>query len=336
MTELTSRIQPGQGHLDHALRVVHDITNAFSAKVVGQADLRETLLIGLLGGGHILLESVPGLAKTTAARTLSDAVAGNFQRIQCTPDLLPSDILGTQIYDATTAEFKTQLGPVHANIVLLDEINRSSSKSQSAMLEAMEERQTTIAGTTYKLPEPFLVIATQNPVDQEGTYPLSEAQTDRFMLKEVLRYPSAEEEVDVLQRRDRGVYDRAGTPTPVASLDAIRSLQKVARNVEMHPVLMKYVADLIQVTREPAKYLRPDVASTIEYGASPRATIAFVNAARAAALLQGRNHVLPPDIHRVAYRVLRHRLILGFEAISRKVTPEQVIDQVLQAVKVPG
>lgn len=336
ITTLTSRIQPAQNQLQHALGVVHAITNAFNAKVVGQADLRETLLIGLIAGGHILLESVPGLAKTTAARTLSDAVAGNFQRIQCTPDLLPSDILGTQIYDATTAEFKTQLGPVHANIVLLDEINRSSSKSQSAMLEAMEERQTTIAGTTYKLPEPFLVIATQNPVDQEGTYPLSEAQTDRFMLKEILRYPTPEEEVEVLDRRDNGVYDRAGTPPPVATLENVRVLQNIARNVHMEPVLKQYISRIVHVTREPAKFLRPEVASLIEYGASPRATIAFVGAARAAALLQGRNHVLPPDIRNVAYRVLRHRLILGFEAVSRKITPESVIDQVMQAVPVPG
>jgi MoxR-like ATPase len=335
-TTLTNRVQPGNQELQLALQAVREIGYAFGAKVVGQEQLRETLLIGLLGGGHILLESVPGLAKTTAARTLSDAIAGSFQRIQCTPDLLPSDILGTQIYDATTAEFKTQLGPVHANIVLLDEINRSSSKSQSAMLEAMEERQTTIAGTTYALPEPFLVIATQNPVDQEGTYPLSEAQTDRFMLKEVLRYPTPEEEVEVLQRRDRGVYDRTGVPRPVVNLETIRRLQVTTRNVHMDPVLMQYVSRLVHVTREPQQFLRPEVARVIEYGASPRATIAFVNAARAAALIAGRNHVLPPDIHKVAYRVLRHRLILGFEAVSAKVTPESVIDQVLQAVPVPG
>ncbi len=185
------------------------ISDAFTAKIVGQRDLRESLLIGLLAGGHILLESVPGLAKTTAAKVLAESVHGRFQRIQCTPDLLPSDIIGTQIYDAATNSFVTQLGPVHANILLLDEINRSSAKTQSAMLEAMEERQTTIAGQMHPIAEPFLVIATQNPVDQEGTYPLSEAQTDRFLLKEIVRYPSPEEEVEVMFRIDAGVYDKA-------------------------------------------------------------------------------------------------------------------------------
>lgn len=184
-----ARIRPDQQSLAETQRVIRAVGDAFAAKVVGQQNLRESLLIGLLTGGHVLIESVPGLAKTTAARVIAAAIAGEFQRIQCTPDLLPSDIIGTQIYDAATNRFVTQLGPVHANIVLLDEINRSSAKTQSAMLEAMEERQTTIAGQVYPLPEPFLVIATQNPVDQEGTYPLSEAQTDRFMIKDVLEYP---------------------------------------------------------------------------------------------------------------------------------------------------
>ncbi|AFM15468.1 MoxR-like ATPase [Mycolicibacterium chubuense NBB4] len=318
-----------------AQRVVAALTEAFSAKVVGQEHLRESLLIGLLTGGHVLLESVPGLAKTTAARVIAEAIDGQFRRIQCTPDLLPSDIIGTQIYDAATASFVTQLGPVHANIVLLDEINRSSAKTQSAMLEAMEERQTTIAGTVYPIPEPFLVIATQNPVDQEGTYELSEAQTDRFLLKEIVRYPSPEQEVEVLTRRDAGLYDRDRATTPVASLDDIRRLQRVARDVYMSRDLMLYASRLVGVTRDAANYLPSQVARLIEYGASPRATIALCTSARALAVLSGRNHVLPGDIADLAHRVVAHRVILGFEAASAGVTADVVIDAALRAVRVP-
>ena len=207
--------QLSQRDIAEAQRIVGAVGDAFAAKVVGQENLRESLLIGLLTGGHILIESVPGLAKTTAARVIAESIHGGFHRIQCTPDLLPSDIIGTQIYDSATNSFVTELGPVHTNIVLLDEINRSSAKTQSAMLEAMEERQTTIAGTVYPIPEPFLVIATQNPVDQEGTYPLSEAQTDRFLLKDVVSYPSPDEEVEVMDRMDAGLYDKDHRSRPV-------------------------------------------------------------------------------------------------------------------------
>lgn len=236
-----------QCDLAEAQRVVAAISDAFSAKVVGQENLRESLLIGLLAGGHILIESVPGLAKTTAARVVAESIDGGFRRIQCTPDLLPSDIIGTQVYEAATNSFVTQLGPVHTNIVLLDEINRSSAKTQSAMLEAMEERQTTIAGTEYPIPEPFLVIATQNPVDQEGTYPLSEAQTDRFMLKDVVHYPSAEQEVEVMARMDAGLYDKDHRSRPVAGLDDVRRLQAVVRHVHMDRALMHYASQLVSV-----------------------------------------------------------------------------------------
>lgn len=318
-----------------AQRIVRALSDAFSAKVVGQEHLRESLLIGLLTGGHILLESVPGLAKTTAARVLAESIDGVFRRIQCTPDLLPSDIIGTQVYDATTTSFVTQLGPVHANIVLLDEINRSGAKTQSAMLEAMEERQTTIAGTEYPIPEPFLVIATQNPVDQEGTYALSEAQTDRFLLKEIVRYPSPEEEVEVLTRRDAGLYDRDHRTPPVAGLGDIRHLQRVARQVHMSRDLMLYASRLVGVTRDPGNYLPKQVARLVEYGASPRATIALCTSARALAVLSGRNHVIPGDIADLAHRVLQHRLILGFEAASAGVTADVVIDAALQSVRVP-
>lgn len=330
----TARVQPNYQEVDAAQRCISALAQAFTAKVVGQDNLRETLLIGLLAGGHVLIESVPGLAKTTAARVIAESIDGRFQRIQCTPDLLPSDILGTQVYESATSSFQTQLGPVHANIVLLDEINRSSAKTQSAMLEAMEERQTTIAGTIYPIPEPFLVIATQNPVDQEGTYPLSEAQTDRFMLKDILLYPSAQQEVEVMARRDAGVYDKERPAKPVLSLDDVRQLQAIARNIHMDPALMHYASQLVAVTRTP-QALPPQIGRFVEYGASPRATIAFCESARALALLRGRNHVRPEDVRDLAHRVLGHRLILGFEAAGAKITSRAVVDAVLQVVRVP-
>ncbi|SPM36042.1 MoxR-like ATPase [Mycobacterium rhizamassiliense] len=330
----TARTQPDQREIDGIRKIVDAISEAFTAKIVGQRDLRESLLIGLLTGGHILLESVPGLAKTTAAKVLAESIHGRFHRIQCTPDLLPSDIVGTQIYDSATNSFVTQLGPVHANILLLDEINRSSAKTQSAMLEAMEERQTTIAGQVHRIADPFLVVATQNPVDQEGTYPLSEAQTDRFLLKEIVRYPSPEQEVEVMSRIDAGIYDTDHPSTPVVSLDDVLRAQQVVRHVHMDRALMLYASQLVDLTRHPANALPKQIAHLVEYGASPRATIAFCKAARAKAVLSGRAHVLPEDIADLAHRVLRHRLILGFEASSAHVTPEVVIDAVLRAVRV--
>ncbi|MFC7674630.1 AAA family ATPase [Mycolicibacterium sp. GCM10028919] len=330
-----ARTQLERTDLDAALRTVDAVAAAFSAKVVGQLHLRESMLVALLAGGHLLIESVPGLAKTTAARVVAESIRGEFRRIQCTPDLLPSDIVGTQIYEAANNAFVTQLGPVHANVVLLDEINRSSAKTQSAMLEAMEERQTTIAGVEYPLPDPFLVMATQNPVDQEGTYPLSEAQTDRFMLKELVRYPSADEEVEVISRMDAGLYERAHRTPPAVELDAIRHAQRVAGAVHMDRALIQYASRLVEVTRVPEEFLPGEMARLIEYGASPRATIAFCRSARALALLRGRGHVMPEDIAALAHRVLRHRLILGFEAVSQRITPDLVVDAVLRAVRVP-
>jgi MoxR-like ATPase len=324
-----------QRDLAEAERVVAAVSSAFSAKVVGQEHLRESLLITLLAGGHLLIESVPGLAKTTAARVIAESIRAGFRRIQCTPDLLPSDIIGTQIYEAATNSFVTQLGPVHTNIVLLDEINRSSAKTQSAMLEAMEERQTTIAGVEYPIPEPFLVIATQNPVEQEGTYPLSEAQTDRFMLKELVQYPSIDDEVEVVLRMDAGLYEKNHRTPPVVGIDDIRRVQALVGTVHMDRDLIEYASRLVNVTREPERYLAANMARLIEYGASPRATIAFCRTARALAVVRGRNHVVPDDVARVAHRVLRHRLILGFEAASLKLTPDAVVDAVLAAVRVP-
>ncbi|MDP9168695.1 MAG: AAA family ATPase [Actinomycetota bacterium] len=330
-----ARSQLDQSALAEAQRIVGAVAGAFSAKIVGQQHLRESLLIGLLADGHLLVESVPGLAKTTAARVVAESVGGAFKRIQCTPDLLPSDIIGTQIYEAATNSFVTRLGPVHANIVLLDEINRSSAKTQSAMLEAMEERQTTIAGVVHPIPEPFLVIATQNPVDQEGTYPLSEAQTDRFMLKEVVHYPSIDDEVEVISRMDAGLYDKDHRTMPVVSVEDVRRVQQLVGTVHMDRALIQYASRLVGVTREPESHLSPGIARLIEYGASPRATIALCRTARALAVLRGRTHVLPDDVAKLAHRVLRHRLVLGFEAASARVTPDVVIDAVLQAVRVP-
>ena len=309
------------------------VSRAFSTKVVGQGRLQETLLIGLLTGGHILLESVPGLAKTTAASTLAHAVTGSFKRIQCTPDLLPSDIVGTQIFDVGKATFETQLGPVHANFVLLDEINRSSAKTQSAMLEAMQERQTSIGGKAYPLPEPFLVLATQNPIEQEGTYVLPEAQLDRFMLKDVLDYPTLEEEAEVLYRIDAGVF--TSNQTAVIELEDVRRLQQLTRRVYVDPAIVRYAVGIVYVTRHAERYIDPAVARFIEFGASPRGSIAFTQAARARALLAGRDHVVPDDIKALAHRVLRHRVVLGFEAIAEDVQVESVVDALVATVRTP-
>lgn len=332
-TTVSSRIEPAE--LERAQRIVASISRSFESKVVGQARLRETLLISLMTGGHVLLESVPGLAKTTAAQTLADSISALFHRIQCTPDLLPSDIVGTQIYDAAKGSFVTQLGPVHANIVLLDEINRSSAKTQSAMLEAMQERQTTIGGQVHPLPQPFMVMATQNPIEQEGTYQLPEAQMDRFMLKDVLDYPSPVEEAEVIRRIDAGVFLAGSTPVPVATLDEVRALQATARKVYLDPALVNYIVGLVYVTRHAGAYIDPKLAGLIEFGASPRASIAFTQAARALALLQGRDHVIPEDVKALAERVLRHRIILGFEAVAENIRVEKIIAAIVDSVQTP-
>jgi MoxR-like ATPase len=314
------------------------IDESYSTKVVGQASLKRSLLIGLITGGHILLESVPGLAKTTAAQAISDAVSGSFKRIQCTPDLLPSDIIGTQIFDYTKQTFATQLGPVHANFVLLDEINRSSAKTQSAMLEAMQEKQTSIGGTVYPLPEPFLVLATQNPIEQEGTYHLPEAQLDRFLLKEILDYPEFADEIEILDRINEGVYDKhAGDKKPKASvtIDDVLFLQEAVKKVYLDDSITNYIVSAVYVTRKAESYIGKELADCIEYGASPRASIAFSRAARALALLEGRDHVIPEDVKELRHVVLRHRIILNFEAVADNVQPETIIDAIFAAVKVP-
>jgi MoxR-like ATPase len=322
--------------LERARRVVVAVSQAFARKVVGQTSLRDTLLIALVTGGHVLLESVPGLAKTTAAQTLAQSVAASFTRIQCTPDLLPSDITGTQIYDARQSTFVTRLGPVHSNFVLLDEINRSSAKTQSAMLEAMQERQTSIGGVVHRLPHPFLVLATQNPIEQEGTYQLPEAQLDRFLLKEVLDYPSPSDEAEIIRRIESGVYDEA-TPEPESgvSLDDVLFLQSLAKRVYVDPSIVNYIVQLVYVTRHPEQYLPGGLADYVLFGASPRGSIAFTQAARALALLHGRDYVIPEDVKHLRYGVLRHRVILGYEATADEVAPETIIDAVFGAVQTP-
>jgi MoxR-like ATPase len=316
-----------------ATRILSAVTAYYDAKVVGQEGLRRSLLIALITGGHVLLESVPGLAKTTAAQALADSVQGSFRRIQCTPDLLPSDIIGTQIFDYTRSTFETQLGPVHANFVLLDEINRSSAKTQSAMLEAMQERQTTIGGTLYPLPKPFLVLATQNPIEQEGTYRLPEAQLDRFLLKDVLDYPTFADEVAIIDRVDSGVYDQI-LPA-AASIEDVLFLQGLVGQVYLDQSIKNYIVSAVWVTRHPEKYLSPQLAASIEYGASPRASIAFSHAARALALIEGRDHVIPDDVKQLRHVILRHRIILNFEAIAEDVRPETLIDAVFAAIPAP-
>ncbi|WP_353354413.1 MoxR family ATPase [Intrasporangium sp. DVR] len=324
-------LEPGE--LEWAGAAIREIAAAFASRVVGQGRLQETLLVALLTGGHVLLESVPGLAKTTAAQTIAQSVGGTFHRIQCTPDLLPSDIVGTQVYNQQTGAFQTQLGPVHANFVLLDEINRSSAKTQSAMLEAMQERQTSIGDRSYLLPDPFLVLATQNPIEQEGTYPLPEAQMDRFMLKDVLDYPSPAEEAEVLRRIDSGIFTHPSEP--VVSIADVKRLQGLVGRIYIDPAIINYIVGIGYVTRHPGDYISPELASYVQFGASPRASIAFTSAARARALIDGRNHVVPDDVKALVHRVLRHRVILGFEAVADDLPVERVIDAMVGGIRTP-
>jgi MoxR-like ATPase len=325
-----------EAELERAVDLFERVTRAYDSKVVGQAHLRTTLVVTLLAEGHILLESVPGLAKTTAAATLAGAVNASFARIQCTPDLLPSDILGTQVYDPTTATFSTRLGPVHVNFVLLDEINRSSAKTQSAMLEAMQERQTSIGGVMYPLPSPFMVLATQNPIEEEGTYILPEAQMDRFLLKEVIDYPDAGEELEVLNRIDRGVLgSRAPELEPVVELEEVAGLIDLAARVYVDESIKRYAVAITQATRRLATVIDPELAAYVEFGASPRGAIALQQVGRAYALMSSRTYVVPDDLRALRHAVFRHRLHLGFQAIADGIHVEDIIDAVFAAVPAP-
>ena len=301
--------------------------------IVGQSHLVDSLLIGLLSNGHILLEGVPGLAKTLAITTLAKAVDAGFSRIQFTPDLLPADLVGTLIYSQKSEEFVVKKGPVFANFVLADEINRSPAKVQSALLEAMQERQVTIGDSTYPLPQPFLVLATQNPLEQEGTYPLPEAQVDRFMLKVRITYPQKQEERDIVRMNLSG----AGMPevNRVVTPDEIVKARRVVEDVYMDEKIEKYIIDIIFATREPAEYNLQRLQPLIAYGGSPRASIALAKAARAYAFIRRRGYVIPEDVRAVCHDVLRHRIGLTYEAEAENITSEQIVTDILNNVIVP-
>lgn len=312
--------------------IIGKILKYYTTRIVGQKNLQKSLLISLIANGHILIESMPGLAKTTAVKTLTESCGGSFSRIQCTPDLLPSDIIGTQIYNAKTSEFETNIGPVNANFVLLDEINRSSSKTQSAMLEAMQERQVSIGGENYKLPEVFIVIATQNPIEQEGTYLLSEAQQDRFILKEKLEYPSILEELEILNRVEKQVFENK---QKVVNLKEIKYLQELCQKVYIDEAIKKYIVNIIQATRNPEKIIRKEYSKYIVNGASTRGSIAFMEAGKALALINGRTYVTPDDIKNLSYGILRHRIALSFEAMADEIQVETIIDEIISSIKTP-
>jgi MoxR-like ATPase len=312
--------------------LVHRLMSELHRVIVGQEEMLSRLLIGLLTRGHVLLEGVPGLAKTTAIKSLADALATDFSRIQFTPDLLPADLIGTMIYVPADGQFQTRKGPIFANFVLADEINRAPSKVQSALLEAMQERQVTIGDQTFPLEGLFLVMATQNPIEQEGTYPLPEAQMDRFMLKVRIDYPAPQDERKVL---DMALDGKAPSIKPVLSAQDVSEMQQVVELIYVDDQVKEYVVDLIQATRDPAKYRMGDLVPLIEFGGSPRATIFLGLAARAMAFLRGRGYVTPQDVKDVAPDVLRHRILLTYEAEAEQMTSEDVIRTILNAVPVP-
>lgn len=300
--------------------------------LIGQDYLLDRLLVGLLTRGHVLIEGVPGLAKTLTVKTLARALHLSFQRIQFTPDLLPADLVGTLIYDQKSGRFTPRQGPVFTHLLLADEINRAPAKVQSALLECMEERQVTLGDTTYTLDEPFMVLATQNPIEQEGTYPLAEAQVDRFMMKLRLTYPTREEESDIL---DRMLVETPAAVGAVLDRDRLLELRQVADGVYLDDKLKRYILDLITATREPEAHGLGDLADLIAFGASPRATLFLARAAKGMALLRGRDAVLPEDIKDVAPDVLRHRLVATFEAEAEEITPDDLIARLLQRTRVP-
>jgi MoxR-like ATPase len=299
--------------------------------IVGQEHMVERMVVALLAKGHCLLEGVPGVAKTLAVGTLAQVVGGTFARLQFTPDLVPSDIVGTRIYHPSTEQFDVELGPVFVNFVLVDEINRAPAKVQSALLEVMAERQVSLAGKTFPLPKPFLVIATQNPIESEGVYPLPEAQRDRFLMKVNVRYPGAHDELQILQRMS--VDPPAATR--VLDPDQLKALQRAAEEVSVHELIADYIVRLVMATREPDQYRLPDLRTVIEIGASPRATLGLVAAARALALLNGRDFVLPDDVRAVAPDVMSHRIVLTFDALADGVDTSEVVAQILTAVPPP-
>jgi MoxR-like ATPase len=299
--------------------------------VVGQDAFLQRVMVALLAQGHLLIEGVPGLAKTLTVNTLAKAMQGSFRRIQFTPDLLPSDVVGTRVFNQKTAEFSVQLGPVFANLLLADEINRAPAKVQSALLEVMQERQVTLAGETHRVPTPFLVMATQNPIETEGTYPLPEAQVDRFLMKVLVDYPSEEEEFVIAQRVTGGLSEVSAIVSPTD----LQSMQALCRSGYVDPALVQYAVRLVQATRDPERHGLADMQRLLTFGASPRGTIGLVEAARALAFLRGRPYALPQDMIDIVPDVLRHRLVLSYEALAEGVSPDDLIRRVLQALPPP-
>lgn len=324
--ELNERIHQSSAFIDLLLMELNK-------SVVGQKHMVERLLIGMLANGHVLLEGVPGLAKTLAIKSLASAINGQFARIQFTPDLLPADILGTMIYNPQSHEFVVRKGPIFANFILADEINRAPAKVQSALLEAMQERQVTISNETYPLTEPFLVLATQNPIEQEGTYELPEAQVDRFMLKVVISYPKKEEERHIIRQN----LHPGGTPkiNPVVTPEDILKARKLVREVYMDEKIEQYILDIVFATRFPEEYKLNKLKPLISYGASPRASISLALAAKAYAFIKRRGYVIPEDIRAICHDVLRHRIGVSYEAEAENITSEQIINEILNAVEVP-
>jgi MoxR-like ATPase len=313
-------------------RLMEQILYEVKRVVVGQDVFLERVMVAILAQGHLLVEGVPGLAKTLTVKTLASTISGQFKRIQFTPDLVPADLVGTRMYNQKSGEFSTSLGPVFTNLLLADEINRAPAKVQSALLEVMQERQVTIAGETHKVPSPFLVMATQNPIETEGTYPLPEAQVDRFMMKVLVDYPTAEEEFVIVQR----VIGPAVTVASVASTEQLAALQRECRAVYVDPSLIQYAVQLVAATRKPAAHGLAELERFITFGASPRATINLTEGARALAMLRGRSYALPQDMSDIAPDVLRHRLVLSYEALSEGLTPDAVITRIMAKVPAPA
>src|SRR6266545_3007133 len=315
---------------EHALpmeRLLYEVKKV----IVGQDHLMERMIVALLARGHILVEGVPGLAKTMAIKTLAESIGGEFKRIQFTPDLVPADLVGTRIFNQKTGEFSTSLGPVFTNLLLADEINRAPAKVQSALLEVMQERQVTIAGESHCVPEPFLVMATQNPIETEGTYPLPEAQVDRFMMKVLVGYPTEEEEFVIVDR----VTGIPNDVVPMATTEQLSALQRECRSLYVDPSLKQYAVRLASATREPARYGVDDVAKYVSFGASPRASINAIEGARALAFLRGRTYVLPEDVTDLVPDVFRHRLVLTYEALAEGMTPDQLIRRIMRHIQAP-
>lgn len=311
---------------------VAGLTAGMNRVIVGQKHLVDSLITGLLSDGHILLEGVPGLAKTLAIKTLAQLVDSEYSRIQFTPDLLPADVVGTMIYSQKDEKFQVKKGPVFANFVLADEINRAPAKVQSALLEAMQEHQVTIGSTTFDLPKPFLVMATQNPIEQEGTYPLPEAQVDRFMLKVVMDYPTLDEEKLIIRENLEGALPEV---TPVVTADDILASREVVRKVYIDEKIEQYIADIVFATRYPDRYGLPNLKGLITFGGSPRASISLAKASRAYAFIKHRGYVIPEDVRAVAHDVLRHRIGLSYEAEATNVTAEEIISEIINKVEVP-